>query len=161
MLNIRYVKKDLITVTHGVIGHGVNCQGVMGSGVAKALRDKWPTIFPPYKAHCLEYKLTGRSNCLLGQVDFVHVGSDKTPLFVANMFTQEYYGKDGKRYAEPGAIQAALGLVGAFGWKWLTPVYLPRIGCGLGGLSWDNDVLPIVEIVAGIYPEIDFIICDV
>ena len=32
---IEYRKGNLLDVTSGLIAHGVNCQGVMGSGVAK------------------------------------------------------------------------------------------------------------------------------
>jgi len=36
--------KDITTITKGVIMHQVNCQDVMGSGVAKALYTKYPQV---------------------------------------------------------------------------------------------------------------------
>ena len=32
-----------------VICHQVNCQGVMGSGIAKQIRDTYPIVFENYK----------------------------------------------------------------------------------------------------------------
>ena len=36
--------KDITSITKGVIMHQVNCQNVMGSGVAKALYTKYPQV---------------------------------------------------------------------------------------------------------------------
>ena len=30
----------------------VNCRGVMGAGLAKQIRDKWPVVFDEYKKIC-------------------------------------------------------------------------------------------------------------
>lgn len=135
-MSIQFITKDLTTVEKGIIAHGVNCQGVMGSGVAKALRDKWPKIFPRYEQHVAlcypRYK-----EKLLGDIVLVGVGSE---LMVANCFTQEFYGKDGRVYADLGGIKLALIDVIELAIGLELPVYLPRIGCGLGGLDWDTQV---------------------
>ena len=46
-----FIQKDITTERHGLIIHGVNCQGVMGSGVALAIRNKWPVVYDEYKKH--------------------------------------------------------------------------------------------------------------
>lgn len=46
---VTYIVMDITTATRGIVVHGVNCQGVMGSGVALAIRTKWPQIFESYK----------------------------------------------------------------------------------------------------------------
>ena len=51
---INYLTKDITTVDRGIIAHGCNCQGVMGSGVARFLRDKYPQIFPEYAKMCVK-----------------------------------------------------------------------------------------------------------
>ncbi len=38
----KYVSGDIRCVSSGIIVHGCNAQGVMGSGVALALRTTWP-----------------------------------------------------------------------------------------------------------------------
>jgi O-acetyl-ADP-ribose deacetylase (regulator of RNase III) len=32
-----------------VIGHIVNCQGVMGSGIAKSIKERYPQVFNEYR----------------------------------------------------------------------------------------------------------------
>ena len=35
-----------------IICHQVNCQGVMGSGIAKQVREKYPNVYNSYKKAC-------------------------------------------------------------------------------------------------------------
>jgi O-acetyl-ADP-ribose deacetylase (regulator of RNase III) len=39
MQMIKIVKGDLLSVNRGIIGHQVNCQGKMGSGVANKVKN--------------------------------------------------------------------------------------------------------------------------
>lgn len=157
---IEYLKKDISTIDRGVVAHGTNCCGVMGSGVAKALRDKYPTIFNLYKMMCDTHMSTHIE--LLGKVCFVDVGLEVTPnteLIIANCFTQESYGRDGKRYADLHAVRTSVGLSTALAVELGLPFYMPKIGCGLGGLSWENEVAPIVGDIADKYNTTIYV-CD-
>lgn len=42
---INTVKLNLLDISHGIIAHGCNAQGVMGAGVAKQIKIKYPTAF--------------------------------------------------------------------------------------------------------------------
>ena len=55
---IHYVQGDITKSDCDIICHQVNCQGVMNSGVAKAIREKWPEVYDNYKRWCdrEEYK---------------------------------------------------------------------------------------------------------
>ena len=53
---IHYVTGDLLGATQKVIIQGCNAQGVMGSGVAKVIRERWPEVFETYNLH---YKTFG------------------------------------------------------------------------------------------------------
>jgi O-acetyl-ADP-ribose deacetylase (regulator of RNase III) len=89
---MKIIKQDVTKLDHGVIAHGCNCQGVMGSGVARALRDRWPEIFEPYYNLCV----TGQfSSQLLGKMSIVHI-NEFPELYVANCLTQHTYGHSGK-----------------------------------------------------------------
>lgn len=154
---INYLKKDITTVDRGIIAHGCNAQGVMGSGVARFLRDKYPQIFPVYQKMCEVASIKKREDALLGMVDFVQVGPD---LVVANCFTQHLYGRDDGKYARPDAILMSLQRVYARAQVSNTlPVYLPKIGAGLGGLDWETEVEPIVESLAALNPNVDTYVC--
>lgn len=120
---------NILDVTSGVIVHGCNAQGVMGSGVAKQLRAKYPEIYDAYVTHLDSFKANSCSP--LGSVNFVLVHSGLT---VANAITQEFYGRDGKQYVSYEALHKALADVVdvADGYTVHVP-YL--IGAGLGGGS--------------------------
>lgn len=163
---IKFEHKDVTTVESGIIIHGCNAQGVMGSGVAGALRRKWPQIFDSYKASCDRVWPAGRSE-LLGTFTSCVI-SDDPKLIVINGVTQEHFGSDGKVYANVHAIKRVLTkVIGAYAPINCTPVevYLPRIGCGLGGLDWESDVLPVLmDVDANVNRDctlVNFIVCDV
>ena len=140
---IEYLTNDLLTVNHGVIAHGCNCQGKMGAGIAKAIRKKWPSVYYAYVDKC--FSTTNRRS-MLGDAQLVPVSH--TPfgqLFVANLFTQERYGREPIRYADPNAIKTALRKVVMSCANRDLPLYMSKIVCSLGGLSWVDDVEPIVR----------------
>lgn len=131
---MRYVIRDITTVDYGLVCHGVNCQGKMGSGVAKAIRETWPQAYEVYKRAPIGKNMLG--TCLL-----VTIERDK--LFVGNCYTQIFYGIGG-RFADPDAIKRSLQR--AYGWAdhFEVPLYMPKIGAGLGGLDWKREVEPII-----------------
>lgn len=160
-MTVLYVNKDVTTVTTGVVAHGCNAQGVMGSGVAKVIRAKWVKAYDRYHAVCSQWKHP--KSDLLGLSVIVNVGHEiidpPNSLFVANMITQESYGKDGRAYASAPAIRKALESTMSFCRGSKLDLYMPRVGCGLGGLKWEN-IGPMVEELAGGY-EIKVYICDI
>ena len=145
-----YKEQDITTVeAPALIAHGVNCADAMGSGVARAIYMKWPTVKAMYHKH---------GSMQLGDAQFVDV---EHGLLVANCFTQKTYGRDPDfQYASPQAISEALKAVAAkaieFG---VDEVHIPRIGCGLGGLDWERDVVPVLmEIEEDAL--LNFVVCD-
>jgi O-acetyl-ADP-ribose deacetylase (regulator of RNase III) len=142
-----------------IICHQVNCQGAMNSGVAKAIRQKWPKVYTEYKAKC-DYEeatvndLYGQyenpidwSECLLGDIQVVLVEENKA---VINMFAQQYYGYDKKRYTSYDAFWNCINLI-----KQSVPTdkkigFPYNIGCGLGGANW-NVILTMIDTVLADY----------
>ena len=41
------------------------------------------------------------------------------------------------------------------------PIFMPRIGCGLGGLDWEKDVLPGVERANEKWNRVTTFVCDI
>ena len=126
---MKYLNKDITTVTKGIIAHGVNCQGQMGSGVAKAVRTKWPCVYDYYK------QMYDDGEAVMGAVQLIKLKPD---LYVANLFTQKYYGNDGKVYANKKAVIETIKKLTLLDEVKHLPIYMPKIGCGLGGLNWNN-----------------------
>lgn len=129
---IKIIKGDLLSVTHGIIGQQVNCQGVMGSGVAKQIKEKYPMAFEGYRGIIDSHKQDKR--LLLGRVNGVNV---KNGLWIANMFGQHNFGYDGKQYTDVEALATCLRTVRFFAEKENFPVALPyKIGSDRGGADW-------------------------
>lgn len=130
---LQFVEGNLLDVSEGYVMHGCNAQGVMGSGVAKQLRDKYPRIYRDYVAG-LETVRYNRGNPL-GEV-FVSYITPK--LFVCNAITQEFYGRDAKQYVDYGAIDRATEYVVQLARRDQSPVFIPDLlGAGLGGGNRD------------------------
>lgn len=142
---------DITTVTHGVIAHGVNCSGAIGAGISGAITKKWPTVYTTFKAN-------GTGAKLLGTVKYIFV--NRKDLIIANCYTQMFFGRGGGRYADPKAVEKTLRDVGHTAMLFNHNVWMPRIGCGLGGLNWKTEVLPIVEKVAVEFPDVYINIVD-
>ena len=151
---ITYQTRDITGVKRGIVCHGVNCQGKMGSGVALAIRNKWPLAYEGYM-------LNPTGTEMLGQCNMVNVDeSIHERIFVANCYTQFKYGRDGKKYADVFAIRTSLSQA----YKWANfyhhHIFMPKIGCGLGGLDWDKEVLPIIEDLDASYEDVDTFVCS-
>jgi len=135
MVNI--IKGDLFETDAKVICHQVNCQGVMGSGVALTVKKKYPKVFEEYKKFCDE------SPCVpLGSVLFVKIAS--SDLVIANLFAQDTYGYDGKCYTVYNALRTCLEQV-AKNTSIKYTIAMPYLmGCCRGGGDWSY-VLPMIE----------------
>lgn len=130
------VEGDLIAeVSSGLIVHQVNAQGVMRSGFAKALYEKYPEVREMYLDR---YKMNQyhRGSEYMGDIQVVQVDLD---LFVVNMVSQQFYGSDGQKYTSYDALDTCLRKISIKN-KGIMPVHHPLIGCGLGGGHW-----PVVE----------------
>jgi Predicted phosphatase homologous to the C-terminal domain of histone macroH2A1 len=144
---------DITEATSGIIIHGCNCRGVMGGGVAKALRDKFPEIYGPYKNMCD----VGKER-LLGSVQFVKINDDLT---IGNMFTQVDLGYGGK-FASVEAIRSCLETVAQYGAEYTNSepltIHTPLIGALRGGLDWETEVYPVFVDINNKYDGIHFVI---
>ena len=125
-MEIKYLNKNIIFATEPFILQGCNAQGKMGSGVAKAIRNRWPEVYLPYKKYCED----NNSAHIMGTIYPVSC-EDKT---ILNAISQQHYGYDGKKYASYDAIdlimqEVEMRISGQ-------QLALSMIGSSLGGCSW-------------------------
>lgn len=133
---------NILRATDGIITHQVNCQGVMGAGLALAIRRKWPSVFEEYKTKVRVAQLQSKTSELLGDIQLISVGNE---LFVANLFAQYGYGRN-KQHTNYNALRVCLEKVNTIAINFNVPnVYIPyKMGCSLGGGDW-NVVLKIIK----------------
>lgn len=127
-MSIKNTKGDLLTSDCVIRCHQVNCRGVMGAGIAKQIKAKYPEVFEPYQRLC---KLFGSS--LLGEVQYIAC-QDGT--IIANLFAQDDYGTD-KVQTDILALEECLSKVSIFAVKTHASVGFPKLmGAGLAGGDW-------------------------
>lgn len=125
---MNYIKGDLLSVKTGFIIHGCNAQGVMGSGVAKSVRQKYPEAYDKYVQDI-------NSGMRLGEVSWY---LDKSGVQIGSAITQEFYGRENIRYVSYDAVDNTMSNVFfAANWKNNVRVSMPTIGAGLGNGSWE------------------------
>lgn len=124
--------KSITDVTEGIIVHQVNCQNVMGAGVARAIYEKYPKVKSDYHTFCSGMK---DPKALLG--DMLYTGI-KENLYVISLFTQEFYGNSKitkKCYTHEDLLIARI--IHICEKHKQMPIYIPEyIGCGLAGGNW-------------------------
>jgi len=142
---MQMINQDLLAVASGTIAHQVNCQGVMGAGLAKKIADKWPCVRTQYLQFVSHNQ--SRQIDMMGLVQYVQVSDT---LYVANCFAQRGYGygPDGQipKHTSYGALVMCLETLSEPAFH--RPVHIPLgMGCGLGGGNW-MDVSKLIDIVA-------------
>lgn len=132
---ISYHRGDLFASDERVIAHGCNCQGVMGAGVALIVAQRYPIVKKKYKAAVN----AGVFN--LGYAQFVL--DEENDRGVYNLATQKQAGPNGSRW---GVFIAFANMFEHAAANNIVRIGMPRIGCGIAKLDWDNDVLPMIEL---------------
>ncbi|MBB5938209.1 type II toxin-antitoxin system antitoxin DNA ADP-ribosyl glycohydrolase DarG [Streptomyces zagrosensis] len=125
---------NLLEADVEAIVNTVNTVGVMGKGIALQIKQAFPENFKQYKAAC------DRGEVKIGEV-FVHDAHHLGPRrYILNFPTKRHW--RGKSRIED--VEAGLnGLVEVVRRHKIKSVAVPALGCGNGGLSWD-DVRPMI-----------------
>lgn len=130
---MKTILKDLLTVEEGIIIDQRNCQAVMGSGIAKAIREKWPKVYTEYLQFCRNF---GPAKYLLGRIQTCELVEGK--LFSCGLFGQFNYGTDLVRYTSYGAWEKALPEIKHLCRYYnLTPYFPYNCGCDRGRGDWE------------------------
>lgn len=149
-MTFEIIKGDLFdpSLNFSAIAQGVNCQGVMGAGIAVPFRNEYPKMYEEYKALCAKNKhlLPGTVHTYLVDVD-----DDRPDVF--NMFTQFNPGANGDygylERAAYGVVQATDLIVKSMklaashfttipAGEPTLRIGLPWVGCGIAGLEKHN-----------------------
>lgn len=137
-MSIEFKLGDLFSTDAKYICHQVNCMGKMGSGIARAVREKFPNVYKAYTELCSSDEYT--PDYLLGSVLFVRCGAQ----IIANLFAQRYYGRDGSQYTDYKAFRGCLQQIRENVPIGSSIAFPHGIGCGLGGGKWEI-ILPMIE----------------
>lgn len=123
----------------GMIVHGCNAQGVMGSGVAREVKARYPEAFDIYRAHCEQYGIGSKElpGTIPTWVNTKGMIDAKQNLLIVNAITQHRYGTDNYRYVSYRAVQECFDAIYVLAKELgVEQVHFPAIGSGLGGGDW-------------------------
>ena len=109
----------------------VNCVGVMGKGLALEFKNKYPLNFEIYKKACDNASLN------IGNLLIVPVDNK----FIVNFPTKKHWrNKSDLEFIKIGLEELKVAIKD-FNIK---SIALPKLGCGLGGLDW-NEVFDLIK----------------
>ena len=103
----------------------VNTMGVMGKGLALSFKNKFPNNFEKYKKYCQSGDLT------VGKLLITSENNKK----IINFPTKIHWKDNSKmKFIEDGLEKLKF----AIKKRNIKSIAMPKIGCGLGGLDWNN-----------------------
>lgn len=125
---IVYKTGDVLDSDEKYVAHGCNCSGGFGSGFAKAVKERYPSVREGYLHR---YNTRGWK---LGEIQVLSVG-DGSGREIANCAIQERYGKpnEGPYVSYPAIREVVRNLVQT----WPNGFAMPKIGAGRAGGNWD------------------------
>lgn len=147
---IEWKHEDLLKADAEALVNTVNCVGVMGRGIALQFRKAFPENYKSYKALCDRKKLRPG-------VVFVHAESGLlNPRYVINFPTKDHWKSPSKmEYIEAGLRDLAQQVV-SLG---IRSIAIPPLGCGLGGLNW-QEVKPKIEEAFQALPDVRVLVFE-
>lgn len=141
---VHNIKGNLLDTNCQYICHQVNCAGKMNSGVAKAIRERWPVVYVQYLDWHMSYDAWAHATitqepeqlaatAMLGNIQIIPVNIDQS---VINMAAQATYGYDGRRYTSYDAFWMCLGEIKNKVPEGSSVAFPCYIGCCRGGANW-------------------------
>jgi O-acetyl-ADP-ribose deacetylase (regulator of RNase III) len=132
---IEFQEGDMPRADAEALINTVNCVGIMGRGIALQFRKEFPENYDAYKAVC------DRGELHPGMMLVFSVNQLQNPRYIINFPTKRHW--KGKSRIED--IRSGLqSLVEEIRQRGVESIAIPPLGCGLGGLDW-NQVRPLIE----------------
>ena len=155
---IKFFNGDLLKSECDIICHQVNEYGVMGAGIAKQIKEKYPKAFADYTK-----AITGEN------LPLIALSKQPDGIVVANMFTQRN-GKTDLELLHNAVVLLSMQIIDLFITKLkfneMTGVFFDRpfrvgipykYGCGIAKGDWDE----VWKIWAGVFGEMENIDLEV
>lgn len=141
---IRYVDGNILDDDAEALVNPVNCVGVMGAGLARQFKERFPDNYARYLG------MTCPRGLSPGRVYLVDRHDHGAPRWIANFPTKNHW-RDPSRieWVADGLVDLARQVRGR-----IRSIALPMLGCGLGGLNF-ADVRPLIERAFAGLPDVD------
>lgn len=132
---IKYKTGNLFDASAEALVNAVNTVGIMGKGIALQFKNAFPENFKAYS----EAVKSGTFN--VGKVLIVPVNAAGSTKFIINFPTKSHWRLPSKVEWIQSGLRDLQTKIQEYG---IRSIALPRLGCGNGGLDW-NQVRPQIE----------------
>lgn len=132
-MRYKIVYGDILKSESSILVNSVNCKGVMGAGLAKEFKLKFPQMYLNYRDMCMK----GRIN-----IGIIYVYKVKdTNQIIANLPTKIHWKNGSKLEWIKRGLESLIVLIRD---SKLNSISIPMLGCGLGGIN-EEDFMDLFE----------------
>ena len=120
---------DILNEETEAIINTVNCDGFMGKGLALQFKKKYPYNYEKYKQACEKRKVK------VGKMFVFRTNSLFNPKYIINFPTKDHWqGSSHMGYIQDG-LKDLVKVIKRYNIK---SIAIPPLGCGYGGLRWED-----------------------
>lgn len=142
-----FVTGDLLKSDAYALVNAVNCEGCMGKGIALQFKRKFPEMCKEYVNKCRNNELVpGRLHCY-----------DAGNNLIINFPTKNKWREKSKMEYVTSGLDALVGVIKEYN---IVSIAIPPLGCGNGGLVWDEVKKVIVQKLTDISENVDIYIYE-
>lgn len=146
----RIEKENIVNIKADALVNSVNLVGVMGKGVAHAIKEAFPENYKLYKKACETKQID------IGKI-FVTETGQLFPRYIINFPTKKHWRNPSKySWIEKGLISLKEWLINSD----IKSIAIPPLGSGSGKLDWNEVKKIIMEKLLDISNEIDIILIE-
>lgn len=126
---------NLFEMDAPAFGQGVNVRGVMGAGIAAGFRNAYPDMYREYQVRCSTGELSPGG--VFTWLD------EESGCYIFNMASQDGPGPNARLEWLASSAARALNTADELGIPYIA---IPQIGCGIGGLEWDDVAVSLEQV---------------
>ena len=163
-MTVEYTERDLFSLDVDMLINSVNTVGIMGAGIAKKFKEKFPEMYKDYREACKTGKIyvdaditvTVRKNKIewdfkvFGWKPHIWIGED---IIILNFPTKiDWRWPSSYEIITEGLkwLRKNIGTISTTANREVKYVGLPKLGCGLGGLKWSKVKTLIEKYLSGL-----------
>ncbi len=147
---IEFCVGNILDAEAEALVNSVNCVGVMGRGIALQFKKVWPDNFKAYAAACR------RGEVQPGRLFVFETGRLVNPRYIINFPTKRHWRSKSRMEDIEVGLRA---LVQEVVRRHIRSIAIPPLGCGLGGLDWEEVRPRIVQAFQGL-PDVRVLIYE-
>lgn len=142
---IIFVEGDILETSAEAVVNPVNCEGYMGKGLALQVKKLYPKTFNSYSIACKEGQL---------KIGKVHYFREKDKIIINFPTKDKWRAKSKLDYITDG-VPELINIIKELNIK---SIAIPPLGCGLGGLKWNEVKQVLLERLENVSDMLDIFI---